>query len=104
MKLVAVSQAAVHQYRLVPTERQPDEVEDGAADGPARRATAKSPLSYTVELWDEGKASVEQVLAMTAHGSIGFAAYYAATREYPHRYITLRHRNEIVSRWNGPGH
>jgi len=26
------------------------------------------------------------------------------TREYPDRYVTLRHKNSIVSRWNGPGH
>jgi hypothetical protein len=61
-------------------------------------------LPYKVELWDEAKTSVEQVLAVTANGSIGYAAYYAATRELPHRYITLRHKNRIVSRWNGPGH
>jgi len=47
---------------------------------------------------------VEQVLAVTANGSIGYAAYFAATREFPHRYITLRHKTGIISRWNGPGH
>src|ERR1700761_2303039 len=61
-------------------------------------------LPYKVELWDETKASVEQVLAVTANGSIGFAAYYAATREYPQRYVTLRHKNSIVSRSNPPEH
>jgi len=59
-------------------------------------------LPYKVELWDPAKTGVEQVLAITANGSIGYAAYYAATREYPDRYITLRHKNAIVSRWNGP--
>jgi len=44
------------------------------------------------------------VLAVTANGSIGYAAYYAATREFPDRYVTLRHKNSIVSRWNGPRH
>jgi hypothetical protein len=57
-------------------------------------------LPYKVELWDEAQKSVEQVLAVTAHSSIGYAAYYAATREYPDRYITLRHRDRIVSRSN----
>ena len=47
---------------------------------------------------------VEQVLAITANGSIGYAAYYAATREHPDRYITLRHKNRIVSRWNEAKH
>jgi hypothetical protein len=43
-------------------------------------------------------------LAVTASGGIGYAAFYAATRELPQRYITLRHKQRIVSRWNGPGH
>src|SRR6516225_3950987 len=59
-------------------------------------------LPYRVELWDKQGLSVEQVLAVTANGSIGYAAYYAATREHPDRYVTLRHRNSIISRWNGP--
>jgi hypothetical protein len=59
-------------------------------------------LPYKVELWNQAKTAVEQVLAVTANGSIGYAAYYAATREHPDRYITLRHKNSIVSRWNGP--
>jgi hypothetical protein len=39
-------------------------------------------------------------LAVTAHSSIGYAAYHAATREYPDRYVTLSHRNRVLSRWN----
>jgi hypothetical protein len=82
---------------------------DPEGDGPGLRPFRPSPvepedLAYVVELWNEAKASVEQVLAVTASGSIGYAAYYAATREYPHRYITLRHRNSIINRWNGPAH
>lgn len=74
-------------------------------EGPSGRSqTAGEDLPYKVELWDETRASVEQVLAVTANGSIGFAAFYAATREFPERYITLRHNNSIVSRWNGPRH
>lgn len=61
-------------------------------------------LPYKVELWDATRTSVETVLAVTANGSIGYAAYYAATREYPERYVTLRHKNSIVSRWNPPSH
>ena len=60
-------------------------------------------LPYKVELWDDDKKSVEQVLAVTANGSIGYAAYYAAIREHPDRYVTLRHKNSIVARSNGPG-
>ena len=67
-------------------------------------AAPRDDLPYRVELWDEGRASVEQVLAVASNGAIGYAAYYAATRDHPHRYITLRHHNRIVSRWNGPAH
>ncbi|MDX8491768.1 hypothetical protein [Mesorhizobium captivum] len=59
-------------------------------------------LPYKVELWNAAKNGVEQVLAVTANASIGYAAYYAATREHPDRYVTLRHKNSFVSRWNGP--
>jgi hypothetical protein len=61
-------------------------------------------LPYKVELWDKSKKAVEQVLPVTASGSIGYAAYYAATREFPDRYFTLRHKNSTVARWNGPEH
>jgi hypothetical protein len=39
-------------------------------------------LPYKVEIWNEPGASVEQVVAVTANASIGYAACYAATREY----------------------
>jgi hypothetical protein len=58
-------------------------------------------LPYKVELWNPDRTSVETILAVTANGSIGFAAYYAATRDYTDRYVTLRHKNKILSRWNG---
>lgn len=61
-------------------------------------------LPYRVELWSDAKTEVELVLAVTASASIGFAAYFAATREYPDRYIALRHKGSFVSRWNGPTH
>lgn len=67
-----------------------------------RPAAGREDLPYRVELWDAAGKGVDQVLAVTASASIGYAAYYAATREYPDRYITLRHKNSIVSRWNGP--
>src|SRR5262249_48612581 len=61
-------------------------------------------LPYKVEIWNEAGASVEQIVAVTANASIGYAAYYAATREYPDRHITLRHKNSVVARWSGPKH
>jgi hypothetical protein len=100
----------LHRQRVV--SQRPLRFSSGEGPGsdppqPARsdRQTAeREDLPYKVELWDEAGHSVEQVLAVTASGSIGYAAYYAATREYPSRYITLRHKNSIVSRWNGPTH
>jgi hypothetical protein len=84
---------------------------DDGPGGPAGKAarsnrptTTPEDLPYKVELWDESRTSVELVLAVTANGSIGYAAYYAAAREYPDRYVTLRHKNNIVSRSNPPQH
>lgn len=75
--------------------------EESSAELDLEQSKAKPALAYTVELWNETRGAVEQVLAMTPSAGIGFAAYYAATREYPSRYITLKHCDAIVSRWNG---
>lgn len=56
------------------------------------------------KLWNEARTAVEQVLAITANASIGYSAFYAAARDHFDRYITLRHKNTIVNRWNGPAH
>ncbi|HZP79438.1 MAG TPA: hypothetical protein VFB45_25110 [Pseudolabrys sp.] len=95
-----------HRYRSVTYRFGSGGDEGGTGDQPrfGQPKSDNEDLPYKVELWDERRASVEQVLAVTASGSIGYAAYYAATREFPHRYITLRHKNSIVSRWNGPSH
>ena len=61
-------------------------------------------LPYKVEIWDESGQTVEQVLAVSANASIGFAAYYAAVREFPSRSITLRHKGGVISRWNARTH
>ncbi|HTI86336.1 MAG TPA: hypothetical protein VL966_07010 [Alphaproteobacteria bacterium] len=66
--------------------------------------TEREDLPYHVELWDETKKSVELILAATASASIGYAAYFAATKEFPSRFVTLRHKHTIISRWNGPSH
>jgi hypothetical protein len=90
-----------HTYLFAP-EHDP---EDGRAK-PARdrnRPAAGEDLPYKVELWDKDKKTVEQVLAVTANSSIGYAAYYAAAREYPDRYVTLRHKTSIISRSSAPG-
>lgn len=61
-------------------------------------------LPYKVEVWDEAGKAVEQVVAVSVSPAIGYAAYYAATREYPGRAITLRHKTTVISRWTGKAH
>jgi hypothetical protein len=90
------------RYRFGPAGEP--EGESGSNSNEAPDPTEREDLPYKVEMWNLAKNSVEQVLAVTANGSIGYAAFYGATREFPHRYITLRHKNRIVSRWNGPQH
>jgi hypothetical protein len=87
-------------YHFAAEGEPEDGGEDVAYDGPG--SAAHDDLPYKVELWNAAKNSVEQVLAVTANASIGYAAYYAATREHPDRYVTLRHKDSFVSRWNGP--
>jgi hypothetical protein len=84
----------------------PGDREDGHPRGAPSRPVPvdREDLPYKVEIWNESGASVEQVVAVTANASIGYAAYYAATREYPDRHITLRHKNSVVARWSGPKH
>jgi hypothetical protein len=61
-------------------------------------------LPYKVEIWDEAGETILQVVAVTASPAIGYAAYYAATREFPGRAITLRHEGRVISRWSARTH
>ena len=82
-----------------------DREDDMPRRAPARPVPVdREDLPYKVEIWNETGAAVEQIVAVTANASIGYAAYYAATREYPDRHITLRHKNSVVARWSGPQH
>jgi hypothetical protein len=98
----ATSHSAQTVYRCCP----PDDPAGGSAGARPRIPNAwnDDDLPYRIELWNSDKAAVEAILAVTASGAIGFAAYHAATREYPDRYIVLRHRAAVLSSWNGPGH
>ena len=89
-------------WRLQPPGDREDGIPRSAPPRPAR--VDREDLPYKVEIWNETGASVEQIVAVTANASIGYAAYYAATREYPDRHITLRHKNSVVARWSGPKH
>jgi hypothetical protein len=102
-RLIAdASKARVHPLRFSPAGDPDDEAR--GVPGSSRKIAEHEDLPYKVELWDVTRSQIEQVLAITANGSIGYAAYYAATREHPDRYITLRHKNRIVSRWNEAKH
>lgn len=89
---------------LCPPDDGTDDGQDGTRKGYGEFPTEADDLAYKVEVWDETGEFVEQVVAITVTPAIGYAAYYAATREYPGRRITLRHRNAIVSRWTGHTH
>ena len=98
-----MSLGAVHVlHRLAPPEE-----DDGGAAGRRQRPPDPSlwvDLPFKVELWNADKAAVELVLAVTASGNIGYAAYHAAAREFPDRYIVLRHNDAVLARWNSPAH
>ena len=89
-------------FRLRPSD-DPDEGSQPLLWGRSRPHDHED-LPYRVEIWNEAKTAVETVLAITVSASIGYAAFYAATREFPDRYITLRHKNSIINRWNVPSH
>lgn len=90
-------------HRLSPPDDK-DDGPDGTRKGYGGFPTEADDLAYTVEVWDESGEFVEQVVAVSATPAIGYAAYYAAAREYPGRCITLRHRKAIISRWTGQAH
>lgn len=92
---------AVHEFR--PPDEPSDE--DPKTSSPYTEFQADGDdLPYKVEVWDETGKFVEQVVAVSVSPAIGYAAYYAATREYPGRAITLRHRAAVISRWTGKAH
>lgn len=70
----------------------------------ARKRLPAEDFAYRVELWDDTKQKVEQVLAVATSAAIAHAAFYAAAREYGDRLVTLSHKNSIINRWNGPSH
>jgi hypothetical protein len=63
--------------------------------------TGDGDLPYEVLLWDDGRRTVEDQLARSANPGVAYAAFYAATRLFPDRYITLKMNGRILSRFNG---
>lgn len=70
----------------------------GSKDQAEKSAAVAEDLDYRIEIWDAQGTTIERVLAITAGGTLGYAAYYAALREYPRRIITLRYRHQVLSR------
>jgi hypothetical protein len=89
-------------YQFIPANGADDDQQPRSVPGPL--PVEREDLPYKVELWDDQRLAVEQVLAVTANSSIGYAAFYAATRDFPDRLITLRYKNRVVSRWAGQAH
>ena len=82
----------------------PSDEDDSTATPESRFRTDGDELPYQVEIWDQTAQFVEQVVAVSISAAIGYAAYYAATREFPGRNITLRHKSRVISRWSGQSH
>src|SRR5262245_23297800 len=98
----ALPSEPVKIYRLAASR---DGDGEGARNlGPKHNPREREDLPYKVEVWNESGTAVEQILAVTANATIGYAAYYAATREFADRTVTLRHKNNVISRWHAGGH
>ena len=93
--------SGVHQ--LLPPGEPPDDSARTPSPYDAFPAEGED-LPYKVEVWDEAGKFVEHVVAVSLSPAIGYAAYFAATREYPGRAVTLRHKATVMSRWSGRGH
>ena len=82
----------------------PGDGDDGQLGPPDGYPLEHEDLPYKVEVWDETGDFVEHVVAISANPAIGFAAYYAAAREFPGRAVTLRYKGRTLSRWTGRPH
>ena len=100
---VSIDQPRRSRLIWLASSNDPGDRMPGNRPSPGDRAKHEE-LPYRVEIWDHAGGAVDQVVAITANASIGYAAYYAATREFPDRQITLRHKNSVVARWGGPQH
>lgn len=54
-------------------------------------------LPYRLELWDAGRERVVAVLALASGPGVGYAAYYAALREYLAQPVTLSLGDRILA-------
>lgn len=65
-----------------------------AMDGDAAHS---SELPFRVELWDEKRKRVEQVVARIHSATLAEAVFRAACEEYPGRYLSLRRGRKLVA-------
>lgn len=91
-------------YRLLPSDTPGDRGPPRGGSASGAGPVENEDLAYKVELWDAEGQAPEQVLAVTSSASIGYAAYYAATKEFPDALIMLRHKNSVLSKWGGKPH
>jgi len=63
-------------------------------------SAARSPeLPFRVELWDEKRQRVQQVVARARSAGLAEAVFHAACEEYPGRYLSLwRGRERLAER------
>jgi len=79
--------------------------EDGEGGFRGSGAGADSDLlPYRVEVWDAEATFVEQVVALTANRSVGWAAYFATKEQFPHRRVTFRDQYGELGRWDSKNH
>ena len=93
--------------RLAPAGDREDDVPRCAPSRPV--PVDREDLPYKVEIWNETGASVEQIVAVTANASIGYAAWHtdigirraaqihAAQKEHPEARILLRRGTRTVA-------
>lgn len=75
----------------------------GAAGQGLASGRSSHDLAYTVEILNPISQQVEMLIATTISPSIGYAAYYAAVREYPGRAIVLKYKDGVISRSHPTG-
>jgi hypothetical protein len=59
-------------------------------------------LEFRLHLWTRSGERIEQLLAATRNGSMGYAVLYAAAKEYTERYLTLSRKGTVIYSWNKP--
>lgn len=66
------------------------------AKSAAKPKIASDQFPYRVELWDEDRSQVEQVLAIVANSDLAYTFFYETIRKYPDRKLTLRLKDRVV--------